>query len=85
MALAEIIAVEYLRGQLDVERSDGRHVRIGNLDDVGARLELSEPLAPAAWPRSMALKLQLDLLPDAVCAVGRPDRRCALQFLHFAG
>ncbi|MFL5944030.1 MAG: hypothetical protein ACJ74D_07890 [Gaiellaceae bacterium] len=46
--LDQIVAVEYLRGELDIQRRDGRSVRIGNLDGVGALLELSHALATAA-------------------------------------
>jgi hypothetical protein len=44
----QIVSVDYRHGELDVERRDGAHLRIGNLDGIGALLELSDALADAA-------------------------------------
>jgi len=46
--LDQIVAVEYRRGELHVERRHGDDLRIGNLDGLGVLLELSDALAPAA-------------------------------------
>jgi hypothetical protein len=43
--LDHIIAVHYRRGELEVERRVGPHLRIGNLDGLGVLLELSDALA----------------------------------------
>ena len=43
--LEEIVSVEYSRGELEIERRAGPPLRIGNLDGVGALLELSHALA----------------------------------------
>jgi hypothetical protein len=45
LPLDEIVSVEYRRGELHVERRNGDHMRIGNLDGPGALLELSDALA----------------------------------------
>jgi hypothetical protein len=45
IALDEIVSVDYARGELEIARRDGPLVRIGNLDGVGALLELSDALA----------------------------------------
>ena len=44
----QIVAVEYRGGELEIERRNGSNVRIGNLDGVGALLELSDVLSAAA-------------------------------------
>jgi hypothetical protein len=46
--LDEIVAVEYRRGELHVERRRGADLRIGNLDGPGVLLELSDALGAAA-------------------------------------
>jgi hypothetical protein len=46
--LDQIVSVEYRRGELEIERQGGAQLRIGNLDGVGALLELSDALPPAA-------------------------------------
>ena len=43
--LGEIVSVEYSRGELDIERRHAPLLRVGNLDGVGALLELSHALA----------------------------------------
>ena len=43
--LDEIVSVEYTRGELEIERRRGPLLRIGNLDGIGALLELSNALA----------------------------------------
>ncbi len=43
--LDEIVAVDYRRGELEIERRTGPVVRIGNLDGPGVLLELSDALA----------------------------------------
>jgi hypothetical protein len=43
--LDEIVSVEYVRGELEIERRHGTLLRIGNLDGVGALLELGNALA----------------------------------------
>jgi hypothetical protein len=43
--LDEIVSVDYLRGELQIERRHGKHLRIGNLDGPGVLLELSDALA----------------------------------------
>jgi hypothetical protein len=43
--LDEIVSVEYARGELEIERRHGTLLRIGNLDGVGALLELGNALA----------------------------------------
>lgn len=43
--LDQIVSVEYSRGELEIERRHGTRLRIGNLDGVGALLELSDVLA----------------------------------------
>jgi hypothetical protein len=43
--LDQIISIEYRRGQLEIERRRGALLRIGNLDGIGALLELSDALA----------------------------------------
>jgi hypothetical protein len=45
VALDEIVAVDYRRGELEIERRTGPVVRIGNLDGLGVLLELSDALA----------------------------------------
>jgi hypothetical protein len=45
LPLDEIVAVDYRRGELSVERRRGRDLLIGNLDGPGALLELSDALA----------------------------------------
>lgn len=45
--LDEIVAVEYRRGELHIERRHGDDLRIGNLDGPGVLLELSDALAAA--------------------------------------
>jgi hypothetical protein len=45
VALDEIVAVDYRRGELEIERRTGPIVRIGNLDGPGVLLELSDALA----------------------------------------
>lgn len=46
--LDQIVSVEYRRGELEVERRHDVPLRIGNLDGVGALLELTHALAAAA-------------------------------------
>ena len=48
VALDEIVAVNYHRGELYVNRRDGGDLRIGNLDGPGVLLELSDALRRAA-------------------------------------
>ena len=43
--LDEIVSVEYSRGELEIERRAAVPLHIGNLDGVGALLELSHALA----------------------------------------
>jgi hypothetical protein len=43
--LDEIVEVAYRRGALHIQLKTGPDVRIGNLDDVGVLLELSDALA----------------------------------------
>jgi hypothetical protein len=43
--LDEIVTVEYRRGELEIERRHAAHLHIGNLDGIGALLELSDALA----------------------------------------
>jgi len=43
--LDEIVSVEYLRGELEIDRRAAPRLRVGNLDGVGALLELSHALA----------------------------------------
>jgi hypothetical protein len=43
--LEAIVAVDYRRGELVIERRAGPAVRIGNLDGPGVLLELSDSLA----------------------------------------
>jgi len=43
-----IVAVDYRRGELHIERRRGVDLRIGNLDGPGVLLELSDALAAAA-------------------------------------
>jgi len=43
--LDQIVSVVYRRGELELERRHGTRLRIGNLDGVGALLELSDVLA----------------------------------------
>jgi hypothetical protein len=43
--LDEIVAVDYSRGELHIERRAARDLRIGNLDGPGVLLELSDALA----------------------------------------
>ncbi len=45
VALDDIVAIEYRRGELEIERRRGPIIRIGNLDGPGVLLELSEALA----------------------------------------
>ena len=40
--------MDYRGGELEIERRNGSHLRIGNLDGVGALLELSDVLSAAA-------------------------------------
>jgi hypothetical protein len=42
--LDQIISIECRRGQLEIERRRGTLLRIGNLDGIGALLELSDAL-----------------------------------------
>ena len=44
----QVVAVEYRSGQLEIELRNGSHLHIGNLDGVGALLELSDVLSAAA-------------------------------------
>jgi len=46
--LDQIVAVDYRRGELDIQRRGRVDVRIGNLDGVGALLELGDALSAAA-------------------------------------
>lgn len=48
LPLDHIVVVEYRGGELDIEQREGTHVRIGNLDGVGALLELTDVLSAAA-------------------------------------
>ena len=43
--LDQILSVEYRRGELEIEWRHGTLLRIGNLDGIGALLELSDRLA----------------------------------------
>ena len=43
----EIVAVDYRRGELEIERRRGPIIRIGNLDGPGVLLELSDALSAA--------------------------------------
>jgi hypothetical protein len=43
--LDEIVSVDYRRGELHIERRSGPELLVGNLDGLGALLELSEALA----------------------------------------
>jgi len=43
--LDQIVSVEYTRGELEIAQRRGALLRIGNLDGIGALLELSEMLA----------------------------------------
>jgi hypothetical protein len=43
--LDQITSVHYRRGELEIERRGGPHLRIGNLDGLGVLLELSDALA----------------------------------------
>jgi hypothetical protein len=43
--LDQIVSVEYRRGELELELRHGNPLRIGNLDGIGALLELSDALA----------------------------------------
>lgn len=45
--LDQIVSVEYKRGVLEIERRDATRLRIGNLDGVGALLELTDALTHA--------------------------------------
>jgi hypothetical protein len=45
IALDEIVAVDYRRGELEIERRTGPLLRVGNLDGPGVLLELSDALA----------------------------------------
>ena len=44
----EIVAVDYRRGELHLERQGGAGLTIGNLDGPGVLLELSDALGAAA-------------------------------------
>jgi hypothetical protein len=44
----EIVTVDFARGELTLTRRRGAPIRIGNLDAVGALLELADSLRPAA-------------------------------------
>jgi hypothetical protein len=44
----EIVAVDYRRGELHLERQRGAGLTIGNLDGPGVLLELSDALGAAA-------------------------------------
>ena len=46
--LDDIVSVGYRGNGLDIERRGGTHLRIGNLDGIGALIELSEALSAAA-------------------------------------
>ena len=46
--LDEIVSIDYRSAELEITRRDGTRVRIGNLDGVGALLELSDALSAAA-------------------------------------
>jgi hypothetical protein len=46
--LDQIAAIHYRGGELEIERRSGAHLRIGNLDGVGALLELSDALSAVA-------------------------------------
>ena len=48
LPLDHIVAVDYRRGELDIERRGGTRIRIGNLDGIGALLELGDALSAAA-------------------------------------
>jgi len=48
LALDDIVAVDYRRGELEIEQRRGPLVRIGNLDGPGVLLELSDALARVA-------------------------------------
>jgi hypothetical protein len=43
--LDQIVSIEYRRGELEIKRRHGTLLRIGNLDGIGALLELSDALA----------------------------------------
>ena len=43
-----MVSIEYRRGELDIERRNRSHLRIGNLDGIGVLLELSDVLAASA-------------------------------------
>jgi hypothetical protein len=43
--LDQIVSVEYRRGELEIDWRQGTPLRIGNLDGIGALLELSDGLA----------------------------------------
>jgi hypothetical protein len=45
VALDDIVAIDYRRGELEIERRRGPIIRIGNLDGPGVLLELSDALA----------------------------------------
>jgi hypothetical protein len=45
VALDEIVAIDYRRGELHLARRRGGALRIGNLDGPGALLELSDAIA----------------------------------------
>jgi hypothetical protein len=45
VALDDIVAIEYRRGELEIERRRGPIIHIGNLDGPGVLLELSYALA----------------------------------------
>ena len=45
LPLDQIVEVEYVRGELHIQRREGSDLHIGNLDGLGALLELSDALA----------------------------------------